>query len=67
MTFTKICFVAIQIDIWEVWGCPGGWGGPYEEIVSNFGRVWSYRTWGKSMFMFVENRKQPETLPTRDT
>ena len=52
MTFTKICFVAIQIDIWEVWGCPGGWGGPYEEIVSNFGRVWSYKTWGKSIFMF---------------
>ena len=29
--------------------------GPYEEIPSNFGRVWSYRTWGKSIFMFLGN------------
>ena len=32
----------IRVEIWEVWGCPGGWHGPYEYIVSNFGRVWSY-------------------------
>ena len=45
----------IRVEIWEVWGCPGGWHGPYEEIPSNFGRVWSYRTWGKSIFMFLGN------------
>ena len=45
------CFIILN-GIWEVWGCPGGWHGPYEEIVSNFGRVWSYRTWGKSSFIY---------------
>ena len=44
-----------QPGIWEVWGCLGAWHGPYEEIPSNFGRVWFYRTWGKSIFMFCGN------------
>ena len=52
MVFTKTCLFIILNGIWEVWGCPGGWHGPYEEIVSNFGRVWSYRTWGKSSFIY---------------
>ena len=39
--------------IWVVCGCPGGWHGPYEEIPSNFGQVWSYRTWGKTIFLFL--------------
>jgi hypothetical protein len=50
--FTKTVFFTIQVGIWEVLGCPGGGHGPYEEIPSNFGKVWSYRTWGKSIFMF---------------
>ena len=50
-------FFTIQVDIWEVWGCPGGGHGLYEEIPSNFGGVWSYRTWGKSIFMFLGNIK----------
>ena len=33
----------------------GGGHGPYEEIPLNFGRVWCYRTWGKSIFMFFGN------------
>ena len=53
--FTKTVFFPIQVEIEEVWGCPGGGGGAYEDIVSNFGRVWSYRTWGKSIFMFLGN------------
>ena len=53
--FTEIVFFTILNGKWEVWGCPGGGGGPYEEIPSNFGRVWSYRTWGKSIFMFFGN------------
>ena len=40
--FTKTVFFTIQVEIGEVWGCPGGLHGPYEDIVSNFGRVWSY-------------------------
>ena len=46
-------FFIIQVEIGEVWGCPGGGGGAYEDIVSNFGRVWSYMAWGKSIFMFL--------------
>ena len=53
--FTHKLFFIILNGIGEVWGCPGGGGGPYEDIVSNFGRVWSYRTWGKSIFMFFGN------------
>ena len=30
--FTKTVFFTIQVDIWEVWGCPGGGHGPYEEM-----------------------------------
>ena len=52
---TKTCVFNVLNGIWEVWGCPGGGGGPYEEIPSNFGRVWSYRTWGKLIFMFFGN------------
>ena len=53
MFSAKTFFFTIQVDIWEVWGCPGGGSGPYEEIPSNFGMVWSYRTWGKSISMFL--------------
>ena len=49
----KNCFFAIVNGIWEVWGCPGAWHGPYEAIPSNFGRVWSYMAW--SIFMFLGN------------
>ena len=35
--------------------CPGAWHGLYEAIPSNFGRVWSYMAWGKSIFMFFGN------------
>ena len=38
--------------ICAVWGCLGGWHGPYDAIPSNFGGVWSYMAWGKSIFMF---------------
>ena len=42
-----------------VFGRSGGVRGeghvPYEEIPSNFGRVWSYRTWRRSIFMFFGN------------
>ena len=41
--------------IWEVWGCPGACHGPYEAVPSNFGGVWSYMAWGKSIFMFLGN------------
>ena len=50
----KNCLIILN-GTWEVWGRPGGAGGPHEEIPSNFGRVWSYRTWGKSIFMFWGN------------
>ena len=36
-------------------GCPGGAHGPYEAIPSNFGGIWSYMAWGKSIFMFFGN------------
>ena len=52
MIFTKTCFFIILDGIWEVWGCPVGEGGPYEEIPSSFGRVWSYRTWGSRLSCF---------------
>ena len=52
---TKTVFLPILNDIWEVWGCPGAWHGPYEAIPSSFGGVWSYRTWGKLIFMFFGN------------
>ncbi len=38
----RTCFFTIQVEIGEVWGCPGGAHGPYEDIPSNFGRIWSY-------------------------
>ena len=47
-------FLTIWIGIWEVWGC-GAWHGPYDAIPSNFGRIWSYMAWGKSIFMFFGN------------
>ena len=50
--FTKNFSFAIQVEIWEVWGCPGGGGGPYEDIVSNFGRVWSYMASESPLFTF---------------
>ena len=53
--FTKTGLLTISVDIWEVWGCPGAWHGPYEAIPSNFGRVWSYMAWGRSIFMFLGN------------
>jgi len=31
-------------QLMQVWECLGGVHGPYEYIVSNFGRIWSYRT-----------------------
>ena len=55
ISFSQKQFFTILNGIGEVWGCPGGGHGPYEDIVSNFGRVWSYRTWGKSIFMFLGN------------
>ena len=53
--FTKTVFLTILNRIWEVWGCPGAWHGPYEAIPSNFGGIWSYMAWGKSIFMFWGN------------
>ena len=53
--FTKIIFLTILNGIWEVWGCPGAWHGAYEAIPSNFGGIWSYIAWGKSIFMFLGN------------
>ena len=53
--FTKTVFLTILNGIWEVWGCPGAWRGPYEAIPSNFGGVWSYMAWGRSIFMFFGN------------
>ena len=38
-----------------IWGCPGAWHGPCEPIPSNFGGIWSYMEWGKSIFMFFGN------------
>ena len=32
----KLFFVTIQLEIREVWGCPGGGRGAYEDIPSNF-------------------------------
>ena len=52
---TKIFVLTILNGIWEVWGCPGAWHGPYEAIPSNFGGIWSYMAWGKSIFMFFGN------------
>ena len=49
----KLVFSQFRLKFCEGWGCPGGGGGPYEEIPSNCGRVWSYKTWGKSIFMFL--------------
>ena len=40
----------IQVGIGEVWGCPGGEHGPYEDIVSNFGGIWSYKTSKSQLF-----------------
>ena len=40
--FTKTDFFIIQVELEEVQGCPGGAHGPYEDIPSNFGRIWSY-------------------------
>ena len=48
--FTKTVFFTIQVEIGEVWGCPGGGGGAYEDIVSNFGRVWSYMASESTLF-----------------
>ena len=53
--FTKTCLLTILNGIWEVWGCPGAWHGPYDAIPSNFGGIWSYMAWGKSIFMFFGN------------
>ena len=36
MGFTKTCFLVIQVEIGEVWGCLGGAHGAYEDIPSNF-------------------------------
>ena len=52
---SKTVFFTILNGIWEVWGCPGAWHGPYDAIPSNFGGVWSYMAWGKSFFMFFGN------------
>ena len=40
--YIKHGFLVIQVEIGEVWGCPGGAHGPYEEVPSNFGRIWFY-------------------------
>ena len=53
--FHKNRFFTILNGIWEVWGCPGGAHGLYEAIPSNFGGIWSYMAWGKSIFMFLGN------------
>ena len=52
--FTKTVFLTIQVDIWEVWGCPGAWHGPCKPITSNFGGIWSYMAWGKPIFMIFD-------------
>ena len=53
--FTETVFLKFLNCICEVWGCPGAWHGPYEAIPSNFGSVWSYMAWGKSIFPFFGN------------
>ena len=53
--FTKTVFFTILNGIWEVWGCPGAWHEPYDAIPSNFGGIWSYMAWGKSILMFFGN------------
>jgi hypothetical protein len=55
LIFHKNRFLIILNGIWEVWGCPGAWHGPYKPIPSNFGGIWSYMAWGKSIFMFLGN------------
>ena len=35
----KIVFLVIQVEIGEVWGCPGGARWPYPTFLSNFGRI----------------------------
>ena len=67
--YTKSGFLVIQVEIGEVWGCPGGAHGPYEDIPSNFGRIWSYMgsesplsTFdGKLTFQCTRN--DPQNLP----
>jgi len=39
-----------MVEIGEVLGCPGGGHGPYEDIVSNFGWVWSYMASESTLF-----------------
>ena len=53
--FTKTVCLQVLNGIWEVWGCPGAWHGPYKPIPSNFAGIWSYMAWGKSIFMFFGN------------
>jgi hypothetical protein len=48
--FTKTYGFTILVEIGEVLGCPGGGHGPYEDIVSNFGRVWSYMASESTLF-----------------
>ena len=49
--FTKTDFFIIQVETGEVWGCPGGAPGPYEDIPSNFGRIWSYMASESPLFI----------------
>jgi len=39
--FHKNCFFIIQVEIGEVWMCPGWPHGPYEDSATNFRAVWS--------------------------
>ena len=51
----KLFFSQFRLIFGRSGSVRGGGHGPYEEIPSIFGRVWSYRTWRKSIFMFFGN------------
>ena len=67
--FTKTVFLVIQVETGEVWGCPGGAHGPYEDIPSNFGRIWSYMASESPLFNIFRKltsqctRNGPQNLP----
>ena len=40
--FHKNCFFIIQVEIREVWRCPGWPHGPYKDSATHFRAIWSY-------------------------
>ena len=52
--FHKNLFLIIQVETGEVWGCPGGAHGAYEDIPPNFGRIYLVlHVIGKSTFQHL--------------